>query len=160
MAQKWQSKVRVVWEGSEYLVMGYLMCRNIRVRKARPENKGFDLVCVHAHRPIGKQLRIQVKSRSQASNDRSVRVSKRSIDGFDYLVAVFLNITRKKPTATPEFYTVPQRWVRDHHEEYPSGGGKVFFKKKGMQGRMERFKDDRGFEQIARALRVPNPALY
>ena len=160
MPHKWQSKVHIVSEGSEYLVMGYLMCRNVQVRKARPGNKGFDLICVHPQRPTGKQLRIQVKSRSQASNDGSVPLSKRTIDGFDYLVAVFLKIIRNKPAASPEFYTVPQQWVRDHHEQYPSGGGKVFFKKKGMQGEMESFKDDQGFEQIARALRVPSPALY
>lgn len=159
MAQRWQQKLRLVSQGSEYLVMGYLMCRNIQVDKARPNTKGYDLVCMPP-RGHTKPLRIQVKSRSQAQNDGSVPLDKRTINGFDYLVAVFLNITKKKPIATPEFYTVSQRWVRDHHEQYPSGTGKVFLKKKGMKDEMEAFKDIRGLEQIARELGVPRPALY
>lgn len=160
MAQRWQQKLRWVSQGSEYLVMGYLMCRNIQVRKAQPHNKGYDLVCVHADRQKTNPLRIQVKSRSQAPNDGSVPLNKRTINGFDYLVAVFLNITKKQPIARPEFYTVSQRWVRDHHEQYPSGSGKVFLKRKGMKDEMEAFKDTRGLEQIARELGVPRPALY
>lgn len=160
MAQRWQQKLRLVSQGSEYLVMGYLMCRNIQVRKAQPNNKGYDLVCVHPDRPRTKPLRIQVKSRSQASNDGSVPLDKRTINGFDYLVAVFLNITKEQAIRRPEFCTVSQQWVRDHHEQYPSGRGKVFLKKKGMKDEMEAFKDARGFEQIARELGVPRPALY
>ena len=159
MAQRWQKKLRLVSQGSEYLVMGYLMCRNIRVDKARPNTKGYDLVCMPARRHT-KPLRIQVKSRSQLKNDGSVSIDKRTIDGFDYLVAVFLNITKKQPIARPEFYTVSQQWVRDHHQQYPSGGGKVFLKKKGMKDEMEAFKDTRGLEEIARELGVPRPALY
>jgi len=160
MPQEWQRKVRVVSEGSEYLVLEYLMCRNIRVRKARPGNQGYDLLCGHPQRRTEKQLRIQVKSRSQLPNDGSVPLSKRTIDGFDYLVAVFLNITRKNPTVSLEFCTVPRQWVREHHEQYRSGCGKVFLKKKGMEAEMASFKNDRGFEKIARELRVPSPALY
>ena len=159
MAQRWQRRLGVVPQGAEYLVMGYLMCRNVQVHKAKPNNKGYDLVCVHPGRSKTKPLRIQVKSRSQEENDGSVRLSKRTINGFDYLVAVFLNITKKQPIAR-EFYTVSQQWVRDHHQQYPSGGGKVFLKKKGMKDEMEAFKDARGLEQIARELRVPRPALY
>ena len=159
MAQRWQRRLGVVPQGAEYLVMGYLMCRNVQVDKAKPNNKGYDLVCVHPGRSKTKPLRIQVKSRSQEENDGSVPLSKRTINGFDYLVAVFLNITKKQPIR-PEFYTVSQQWVRDHHQQYPSGGGKVFLKKKGMKDEMEAFKDARGLEQIARELRVPRPALY
>ena len=159
MAQRWQPRLGVVPQGAEYLVMGYLMCRNVQVDKAKPNNKGYDLVCVHPGRSKTKPLRIQVKSRSQEENDGSVPLSKRTINGFDYLVAVFLNITKKQPIAR-EFYTVSQQWVRDHHEQYPSGSGKVFLKKKGMKDEMEAFKDARGLEQIARELRVPRPALY
>ena len=159
MAQRWQPRLGVVPQGAEYLVMGYLMCRNVQVHKAKPNNKGYDLVCVHPNRSKTKPLRIQVKSRSQEENDGSVPLSKRTINGFDYLVAVFLNITKKQPIAR-EFYTVSQQWVRDHHQQYPSGGGKVFLKKKGMKDEMEAFKDARGLEQIARELRVPRPALY
>jgi len=159
MAQRWQKKLRLVSQGAEYLVMGYLMCRNIQVRKAQPNTKGYDLVCIPA-RQHTKPLRIQVKSRSQEDNDGSVPLSKRTIERFDYLVAVFLNITKKHAIARPEFYTVSQQWVRDHHQQYPSGRGKVFLKKKGMKDAMEPFKDARGLEQIARKLDVPHPALY
>lgn len=160
MPQKWQRMLRVVSQGSEYLVKGYLMCHNIQVSKAKSGNKGYDLVCTHPDRPRGKRLYIQVKSRSHAPNDGSVTLNRRTISGFDYLVAVFLNITKKQPTPRPEFYTVSQQWVRDHHKQYPSGGGKVFLKKKGMKDEMEAFKDARGFQQIARELGVPRPALY
>ena len=159
MARRWQQKLRLVSQGAEYLVMGYLMCRNIQVRKARPNTKGYDLLCLPAGRHT-KPLRIQVKSRSQEENDGSVPLGKRTIKGFDYLVAVFLNITKKQPIASPEFYTVSQQWVRDHHEQYPSGSGKLFLKKKGMKEEMEAFKDARGLEQVARRLGVPRPALY
>lgn len=160
MPQKWQRKLGLVPQGAEDLVMGFLKCRNIQVRKAKPGNKGYDLDCVHPNRSKTRALRIQVKSRSQEENDGSVQVSKRTIDGFDYLVAVFLNITKKQPIARPEFYTVSQQWVRKHHEQYRSGGGKIFFKKKGMKDRMRTFKDGRGLEQIARKLRAPRPALW
>jgi len=160
MAQRWQRRLGVVPEGAEYLVMGYLMCRNVQVDKAKRNTQGYDLVCVYPNRSKTKPLRIQVKSRSQEDNDGSVPLSKRTIERFDYLVAVFLNITKKHAIARPEFYTVSQQWVRGHHEQYPSGSGKVFLKKKGMKNRMERFKDARGLEQIARRLGVPRPALY
>jgi len=160
MAQRWQRKLGLVPQGAEYLVKGWLMCRNIQVHSADPGNKGYDLLCVHPNRSKSKALRIQVKSRSQEANDGSVPLSERAIKGFDYLVAVFLNITKKQPIARPEFYTVSQQWVRKHHEQYPSGGGKVFFKKKGMMERMRAFKDGRGLEQIGRELRVPRPSLY
>ncbi|MGH9777928.1 MAG: hypothetical protein ACRD5I_05910 [Candidatus Acidiferrales bacterium] len=150
----------MVPKGAEYLVMSWLMCRNIQVRKAKPGNRGYDLICVHPNRSKSKALRIQVKSRSQEENDGSVPLSERTIGGFDYLVAVFLNITKKQPIARPELYTVSQQWVRKHHQQYRSGGGKLFLKKKGMKDEMEPFKDGRGLEQIARELRVPRPALY
>ena len=160
MPAEWQRKLRVVPQGTEYLVKGWLMCRNIQVDKAKRGNKGYDLVCSHPDRPKAKRLRIQVKSRSQEENDGSVPLNKRTISDFDYLVAVFLNITKEQPIARPEFYTVSQQWVRDHHKQYRSGGGKVFPKKKGMKDEMQAFKDARGFEQIARELRVPRPVLY
>ncbi len=87
----------VVSEGAEYLVMGYLMRRNILAYKAPPGNEGYDLICIHPdprHRPgPGElaQVRVQVKSRYQ-TGARSFPVKAASLDAFDFLVAVFLNI--------------------------------------------------------------------
>src|SRR5260221_6272490 len=88
----------VVSEGAEYLVMGYLMRRNILAYKAPPGNEGYDLICIHPdprHRPARgelAQVRVQVKSRYQ-TGARSFPVKAASLDAFDLLVAVFLNIS-------------------------------------------------------------------
>ncbi len=37
----------VVSAGAEFLVMGYLMRRNIVAYKAPPNNEGYDLICIH-----------------------------------------------------------------------------------------------------------------
>jgi Mg2+/Co2+ transporter CorC len=38
----------VISQGAEYLVMGYLMRRNILTYKAPPNNEGYDLICILA----------------------------------------------------------------------------------------------------------------
>src|SRR5712691_2160593 len=63
----------VISEGAEYLVMGYLMRRNILTYKAPPGNEGYDLICIHPdprHQlATGElaQVRVQVKSRHRTS---------------------------------------------------------------------------------------------
>jgi hypothetical protein len=37
----------VIAHGAEYLVMDYLMRRNILTYNAPPGNEGYDLVCIH-----------------------------------------------------------------------------------------------------------------
>ncbi len=47
-------RLPVVSAGAEFLVMGYLMRRNILTYKAPPNNEGYDLICIHpilANRP-------------------------------------------------------------------------------------------------------------
>lgn len=95
---------------------------------------------------------MQVKSRAWEENDKSVQMTKKDLRGFDYLVAVFMNIKssgKKKhhaATSFPEVYTVSRKWVRNNLRGY----GKVFFPKRGM----EQYKGLKGFEKIAQELRV------
>ena len=52
----------VASHGAEYLVMGCLMRRNILTYKATPNNKGYDLICIHSDpRTTAKQIRVQRK---------------------------------------------------------------------------------------------------
>ncbi|HQH28299.1 MAG TPA: hypothetical protein PLP17_12950, partial [Oligoflexia bacterium] len=83
----------VVSHGAEYLVMGYLMRRNILTYKAPPNNEGYDLICIHPDpRKKGRQIRVQVKSRLATDCDRGFPVKATSLDAFDFLVVVFLNV--------------------------------------------------------------------
>jgi hypothetical protein len=112
----------VVSLGAEFLTMGYLMRRNILAYKAPPKNEGYDLICIHPNpRKARKQIRVQVKSRYQTDSNKAIFVTKRSLNAFDYLIAVFLNIgyfyrkTRKPGgRGQPEFYTLPNAFVRKH----------------------------------------------
>ncbi|MEW6543925.1 MAG: hypothetical protein AB1411_09985 [Nitrospirota bacterium] len=106
-------------------------------------------------------LRIQVKSRYQTDCDRAFPVEDKTFDSFDYLVVVFLNIgyfyggkpgiAGRQPA---EFYTLPSRFVRKHHEKVPSGFDRV--NTAGLN--MLRYKDEAGFEIIAQDLGVPYPS--
>src|SRR2546427_12876948 len=88
----------VVSLGAEYLVMGYLMRRNILTYKAPPNNEGYDLICIHPdprHTPSNgelAQVRVQVKSRYATDCDRGFPVKETSFGAFDFLIVVFLNI--------------------------------------------------------------------
>ena len=59
-------RLPIVSAGAEYLVMGYLMRRNILTYKAPPNNEGYDLICIHPnprYHPIDNELaqvRVQV----------------------------------------------------------------------------------------------------
>src|ERR1700730_5972733 len=78
---------------AEYLVMGHLMRRNILAYKAPPNNEGYDLICIHPDcRKVGKQIRVQVKSRFATDCDRGFPVKRKTFDAFHYIVVVFLNI--------------------------------------------------------------------
>lgn len=72
-------RLPVVSASAEYLVMGYLMRRNILAYKAPPNNEGYDLICIHPeprHQPkdgeVDKVL-VQVKSRYATDCDRGFR---------------------------------------------------------------------------------------
>ncbi|WP_437931208.1 hypothetical protein WMF37_18925 [Sorangium sp. So ce291] len=160
-------RLPVVSLSAEYLVAGYLMRRNVLTYKAPPGNEGYDLICIHPdprHDPTTGQLaqvRVQVKSRYATDCDRGFPVKATSLNAFDFLVVVFLNIGKffgrndgTTGAREPEFYTLPPSFIRQHHDA-TSSWEKV--RLKGLETEIEPFKDQAGFEQIAKALGVSNP---
>ncbi len=151
----------VVTLGAEYLVMGYLMRRNILAYKAPPNQEGYDVICIHPDpKRATKQIRVQIKSRYQTDSDRAFLVKEGSFRKFDYLVGVFQNIgyffrKRGKPggATAPEFYTLPQRFVQAHHVSVRSKFNKLRTKKLNL----EDYKNEKGFEMIARDLGIKYP---
>jgi hypothetical protein len=160
-------RLPVVAAGSEFLVMGYLMRRNILTYKAPPGNEGYDLICIHPnprHKPVGEQLaqvRVQVKSRYATDCDRGFPVKESSIDAFDFLIVVFQNIgnfSGKNTGVTgerePEFFTLPNAFVRKYHDK-TSSWQKV--RLRGKEAELKPHKDGAGFELIATALGIERP---
>ena len=154
-------RLPVVSHGAEHLVIGYLMRRNILAYKAPPSNEGYDLICIHSDpKKVTKQIRIQVKSRYQTDCDRAFPVKERTFKAFDHLVVVFLNFGyfygRKRVEdgyKDPEFFVLPAKWIRRHHTPVKSGWDKVHTKGQ----RLERFKNEAGFELIASKLGIRYP---
>jgi len=151
----------VIAYGAEYLVIGYLMRRNILAYKAPPNNAGYDIICIHPDpKKSGKQIRIQVKSRYQTDCDRSFPMKEKSLAAFDYLIVVFHNIGyyyRKKTIlegyAQPEFYTLPIDFIKAHYKKTKSGWIRV-----RTQGKVrERYRNEKGFEIIAKDLGISYP---
>lgn len=152
----------VVSLSAEYLTIGYLMRRNILAYKAPPNNEGYDLICIHPEaQKVARPIRVQVKSRYQTDCDRSFPVKAKTFESFEYLIVVFLNIgyfygkpADGNPPGEPEFYTLPRKFIREHHKVVSSGFDKVLTKHLDIQ----QYKNDRGFELIAEALQVPFPS--
>jgi hypothetical protein len=158
----------VVSAGAEYLVMGYLMRRNILAYKAPQNNEGYDLICIHPdprhelRRDEKSQVRVQVKSRYQTDCDRGFPVKEVSFDAFDFLVVVFLNIGNfyrgrdgsdgQEPV---EFYTLSNDFIRQHHDPR-SSWQKVNLR--GLADSIQPYRNEAGFEQIAEALGVAVPS--
>ena len=153
-------------EAAEYLAMGQLMRRNILTYKAPPRNEGYDLICIHPNpKKKTKVVKIQVKSRYQTDSDRSVLVSEKSFDAFDYLLIVFLNIGKyyDKACKNPEegrtqveFYTLPKAVAKRYWHKVKSGMNRVHTSKAPLN----KYRDEAGFERIAKDLGIkyPNPA--
>lgn len=153
----------VISHSAEHLVMGYLMRRNIQTYQAPPNNEGYDLICIHPDPQLrSKQLRVQVKSRLATDCDRGFPVRARSLGGFDFLVVAFLNVgyfygMRKRHALLagarePEFYTFPVAFIRRHHDT-SSSLHKV--RTRGLE--ISRYRNEDGFDQIARALGIAYP---
>jgi hypothetical protein len=111
-------------------------------------------------RERAKQIRVQVKSRYQTDCDRAFPVKEGTFAAFDYLVIVFLNIGyfyRRRPVldgyGQPEFYTLPVEWITEHHTITKSGWQKVHTRGEAL----DEFKNEKGFELIARELGVEHP---
>lgn len=143
--------------------MGHLMRRNILAYKAPPNNEGYDLICIHPNpRHTSKPVRVQVKSRLATDCDRGFPVKARTFEAFDYLVVVFLNagyFMRKRHgrvardgVKAPEFYTLPVSFIKEHHNA-SSSWEKVHTR--GLD--ISLYRDEIGFEQIARDLGVEYP---
>ena len=168
MAEREFLRLPVVSLGAEYLVMGYLMRRNILAYKAPPNNEGYDLICIHPdprhHQKEGEsdRVRVQVKSRYASDCNRRFPVRGKSFDAFDYVIAVFLNIGNffgKKECGPegykPEFYTLPSKFAREHQDPKSKWG---LVKLRGLEEELEQYKNECGFEQIAKALGIPKPS--
>ena len=160
-------RLPVVTAGSEHLVMGHLMRRNILTYKAPPGNEGYDLICIHPdprHQPAAEnksQIRVQVKSRYATDCDRGFPVKEKSLDAFDYLIIVFLNIGNfnerndgSSGAEEPEYFTLHQSFIRKHHQA-SSSWEKVLLK--NLESEISPFKNEEGFEQIARDIGIPKP---
>src|SRR5207237_4923326 len=88
-------------------------------------------------------------------------VKQRTFAAFDYLMIAFLNIGYfyRKAAGTragyidPEFFTLPRAFIEEHHYVFDSGWEKVLTK--GLD--LKKYRNEEGFELIARALKVPYP---
>ena len=143
------------------------MRRNILTYKAPPNNEGYDLICIHPdprHKP-GKdkssQVRVQVKSRYATDSDMGFPIKESSLDAFDFLVVVFINIgkfygnhTGLDGSKEPVFYTLPNEFIMGHHNK-SSTWQKILLKK--LQGEIEQYKNENGFELIADAVGIAKP---
>jgi hypothetical protein len=126
-AQRRFVRFPVVSLSAEYLTMGLLMRRNVLAYKAPPGNEGYDLICIHPDpRHIGPQVRVQVKSRLATDSDRGFPIKEAALDAFDFLIVAFLNVgyflrrangrKSREGARSPEFYTLPATFVRQHHD--------------------------------------------
>ncbi len=150
-------------DAAEYLAMGYLLRRNILAYKAPPRNEGYDLICIHPDpRHRTQVVRIQVKSRYQTDSDRSALVREESFLAFDFLIIVLLNIgwyydpelaRPQSGRSAVELLVLPRAVARRLYRRARSGMNRV----RTMGHNLDRYKDDRGLELIAKALRVPFP---
>ena len=154
-------RLPVVSLSAEHLTIGHLMRRNILAYKAPPNNEGYDLICIHPDpKHSTKTVRVQVKSRYQTDCDRAFPVKEKTFEAFDYLVVVFLNIGyfyaksgRDGGRGAPELFTLPLSFIQKHHYRPASGFQKVRTRSLDLS----EFKDERGFEMIARDLNIPYP---
>jgi len=162
MGNKDALRLPVVSLSAEHLVIGWLMRRNILAYKAPPNNEGYDLICIHPDpKHSTKTVRVQVKSRYQTDCDRAFPVKERTFGAFDYLIVVFLNIGYFYSKAVsdggrqaPEFFTMPREFIQSHLYRPVSGFQKM--RTKGLD--LSLFRDEVGFEQIARELNIPYPS--
>lgn len=159
-------RLPVVSLSAEYLVMGHLMRRNILAYKAPPNNEGYDLICIHPDpKKVTKQIRVQVKSRYQTDCSRGFPIKAKTIECFDFLIVVFLNIgfyywkQKKGENARigrqePEFYTLTPEFIRKYHTV---NGGWEKVRLRNLEEDLELYKNEQGFGLIAQILGIEYP---
>ena len=160
-------RLPVVSTSAEYIVMGYLMRRNILTYKAPQNNEGYDLICIHPeprYKPkVGEhsQIRVQVKSRYATDCDRGFPVKDKSLDAFDFLVVVFLNIGKfygkndgSSGSKEIEMYVLPNSFIKEHHNK-SSSWQKV--RLRNLEKEIEKYKNELGIELIAQSLGIKKP---
>ena len=161
--QSWSAAYPVVTLGAKYLVIGHLLRRNILASRAPRRRAAFDLICSHpVMRRKGKLIHVQVKCRLASDCDRGFPVEASTLDAFDYLILVFLNVgafyhrapgvPARSGAREAEFYTFPVSFIREHLR---GEGTTRQVETNGLD--IERFKNEAGFEQIAQALEIPYP---
>jgi len=141
---------------------------NILAYKAPPRNEGYDLICIHPNpenisnpNRFSKLIKVQVKSRYATDASRTCPLREKSLESFDFLIAVFLNIgkffgkndgsTGKCPV---EFYTMPNEFVKNHYQK-TAKWQQVNLKR--LEDQIRPYRDEDGFEQIAKELGIPRP---
>jgi hypothetical protein len=159
MAKSNPLRFPVLEHGAESLVQGYLMRRNILTYQAPRKNEGYDLICIPPDpRKMVKPVRVQVKSRYQTDCDGAIILSRKSSGAFDFVIAVFLNVGcffgKSLGKCEPEFFTLPAEWI-ERNRDKKSNWGKIYVKRKGKD--LKRFKNENGFELIAKKLGIPYP---
>jgi len=149
--------------GAEYLAMGLLMRRNIMAYKAPPNNEGYDIICIHPDpRKSVKQIRVQVKSRIATDSDKGVLVKPKTVDAFDYLMVVYLNVgyflrmakthTLREGDRDPQVLVIPASIARTYFAPNTKWGKMRFT---GLD--TSPYRGSSGIELIAKDLGIPYP---
>jgi len=96
-------------------------------------------------------------------SDRGFPVKAKTIDAFDFLIVAFLNVgyyfskarkhSAQDGACEPEFFTLTPDFIRKHHDPR-SSWEKV--RTRGLD--LSAFKNELGFELIARSLDIPYPS--
>ncbi len=157
------SRYPVVNLAAEYLAMGQLMRRNIMAYKAPPNNEGYDIICIHPNpRVSARQIRVQVKSRIASDSDKGILLKPKTLDTFDFLIVVYLNIgyflrmakthSLREGDKEPVLLVIPREVARNHVVPN-STWGKVRFK--GLD--WAKYAGAAGIELIADELGIPYP---
>jgi len=163
--RRW-TRYPVISLSAEYLVMALLMRRNILTYKAPPNNEGYDLICIHPDpRRSGRQIRVQVKSRLATDCDRGFPVKSQTLDAFDYLAVVFLNVgyfmgkaknhSCLEGAREPEIFIFPASFIKENHIA-SSSWEKV--RTRGLD--LSPFEGLDGIEKIAEELQVEYPKKH
>ena len=152
----------VIAKGAEHLTRGYLMRRNILAYEAPPNNEGYDLICIHPDpRHSSKVVRVQVKSRYATDSDRTFMVREASFGTFDFIILVSMNVGYFYEPSDPapagreavELLVLPPGVARRLYKKAKSGWNRIHTRGHNL----DRYKNERGIEQIAKALRIPYP---